>query len=124
MAENKKRVLKQKQQKPKLKQTERLAAAKGKARTPFKKFKSVSGKEFHPFKLPDNRVGRLMKKRGRIVPRYFKEAWQEISKVSWPNRRETTRLTIAVFIFAVIFTTIVAILDFGLDKLFREIIIN
>lgn len=123
MAE-KKRVLKQKKQRVQPKRARQLGAGRGRISALFKKLKGPGGKEYHPFKLPDNRAGRLLQKRGRLIPSYFKEAWQEISKVSWPNRRETTRLTIAVFIFAVIFTTIVAILDFGLDKLFREIIIN
>ena len=33
---------------------------------------------------------------------FFKEVRQEVNKVTWPSRRETTITTIMVFIFAII----------------------
>jgi preprotein translocase SecE subunit len=123
VAEKKKRVLKQKKSAPQ-KKPSRLAPAKTRVYKPLGKLASVVGRKLKFLRIPDNRVSRFLGRKVGFIPRYFKESWQEISKVSWPNRRETTRLTIAVFVFAVVFTTIVAILDFGLDKLFREIIID
>lgn len=84
---------------------------------------------------PLKRVGKLRKKRERkgirifgrrirLFPAFIGNAWREIRQVTWPNRRETTRLTIAVFIFALIFALFVGLLDYGLDKLFKEVIIK
>ncbi len=106
------------------KKPRRLKAASGKLSAPFKRARSFGAKEYHPVKLPDNKAGRVLSKRGRFVPKYFREAWAEIRLVTWPNRRETYRLTVAVLIFSVIFSTIVAVLDYGLDKLFKELIIK
>lgn len=112
------RDLAEKNTAPKTKRTGRRAKASsklGKITTPLKK-------EFHPIKLPDNKFGRFLGKRPRIVPRFFSEAWDEIRQVTWPNRNETLRLTFAVFVFSIIFAVIVASLDFVLDKIFRAII--
>lgn len=97
---------------------------KSKLLKPLKKAHNVGKKEYHPIKLPDNRFGRILGKRINIIPKYFKESWQEIRMVTWPNRRETIRLTIAVFIFSAVFATIVASLDFVLDKVFRNLIVG
>lgn len=91
---------------------------------PVKKVNKLrGGKEYH-LPLPDNKFGRFMRKRVRLWPRFFGEAWAEIRQVTWPTRRETLRLTFAVFVFALVFGLMIALLDFGLDKLFREVIIN
>jgi len=102
----------------------RLKKASSKISAPFRRARKFGAKEYHPVKLPDNKAGRILGKRGRLVPKYFRESWTEIKLVTWPNRRETYRLTIAVLIFSVIFSTIVALLDYGLDKIFRGLIVK
>ena len=59
-----------------------------------------------------------------IVPPYIRSSWVELKQVTWPSRLKSRQLTTAVLIFAVIFGTIVAIVDFGLDKLFRNILLK
>ena len=59
-----------------------------------------------------------------LVPRYFVNSWRELRLVVWPNRRETWRLTLAVFIFAVVFGALVAGVDKGLDELFKKVILK
>ena len=59
-----------------------------------------------------------------LVPAYFINSWREVRQVTWPNRRETWRLTLAVFIFAIIFGSLVASVDKGLDILFKKLIFN
>lgn len=59
-----------------------------------------------------------------LVPTYFVNSWREVRQVTWPNRRETWRLTMAVFIFAVIFGSLVAGVDKGLDLLFKKVILK
>lgn len=102
----------------------KLKSAGGKLTKPFRRAKSVGAKEYHPVKLPDNKAGRVLNTRVRIIPKYFRESWAEIKLVTWPNRSETFRLTLAVFIFAIVFAAIVAILDTAIDKIFKELIIK
>jgi preprotein translocase subunit SecE len=59
-----------------------------------------------------------------LVPRYFANSWRELRQVVWPSRRETWRLTLAVFIFAVIFGALVAGVDKGLDELFKKVVLK
>ncbi len=100
-----------------------LGSVPSKVTKPFNKFFKFGSKEYS-IPTPNNWLGRLLSKRGRLVPKFFKESWVELKKVTWPNRKETYRLTVAVFIFSIIFGVLVAFLDVGLDKLFREVIIN
>jgi preprotein translocase SecE subunit len=101
----------------------RLRSGAAKVGSPIKKVARVGKREYH-LPLPDNKFGRFLKKRIRLWPRYFSESWREIKQVTWPNRRETIRLTVAVGIFSLIFGITVALLDYGLDKVFREVIVK
>ncbi|OGJ37190.1 MAG: preprotein translocase subunit SecE [Candidatus Pacebacteria bacterium RIFOXYB1_FULL_39_46] len=47
---------------------------------------------------------------------YFREVAQELKKVSWPNRQETTNLTLLV----IGITTLVALYISGLDTVFQR----
>lgn len=83
-----------------------------------------------PFKL----IGRPFKKLGRykvfriiglvLVPPYFRQSWKELRQVAWPTRRESWQLTSAVIIFSVIFGVLIALVDFGLDKLFKQVLLK
>jgi preprotein translocase SecE subunit len=85
---------------------------------------------FFPFRMVGRGfiwVGHLLPFRilGRILlPSYFRNSFRELKLVTWPGRRESLRLTSAVLVFSVIFGGIVAIVDFGLDKLFKELILK
>jgi len=62
---------------------------------------------------------------GRILwPTYFRNSWKELKQVTWPSRRETWQLTLAVIIFSVIFGLLIALVDFGLDKLFKQVLLK
>lgn len=69
------------------------------------------------FRRTVGKIGRL------IVPSYFRNSWKELRNVSWPDRRTTIKLTFAVIVFAVVFAVLVAVIDYGLDKLFRALIL-
>jgi preprotein translocase subunit SecE len=95
------------------------------------RLKSIFSKVLSP-------VGRLFKVLGRflarfkalrfigriILPRYLRTSWQELKQVKWPNWQESRRLTFAVILFAVVFGALIAAVDFGLDKLFRNILLK
>lgn len=79
-------------------------------------------------KLPLGAVLRVIKLLFRplrwLMPTYFVNSWREVRQVSWPNRRETWRLTMAVFIFAVVFGSLVAGVDKVLDILFKKVVLK
>lgn len=66
-------------------------------------------------------IGIFLKK--VLLINYFTSSWQEVKKVEWPNRKETMKLTLAVFVFAIALGVFVSVIDFGLDKLFKEVIL-
>jgi preprotein translocase SecE subunit len=73
-------------------------------------------------------IGRFLVKLAKplryIIPPYFRNSWRELKLVTWPNRRETFRLTGAVIAFSIVFGGVVAAVDYGLDKLFREVLLK
>jgi preprotein translocase SecE subunit len=79
-------------------------------------------------------IGRLFRPLGRIkffrilgyilAPPYIRNSWKELKQVTWPNRLQTRQLTFAVIVFSLLFGGVVAIVDFGLDKVFRALILN
>ena len=101
----------------------RLHAAKSTVARPFAHAARIGKKEYY-LPMPDNRVGRFLNKRRSIIPRFFKESFAELRQVTWPTRRMTLNLTVAVFLFAFFFGLVVAATDFGLDKLFKQLIIK
>jgi preprotein translocase SecE subunit len=75
-------------------------------------------KIWKPFKV----VGRFLSK--YLIPPYFKNSWRELQMVTWPDRKQTRDLTFAVILFSIVFGAIVALVDFGLDKLFKKVILH
>lgn len=75
-------------------------------------------KAWRPFRF----VGKWL---GFIVwPPYFRQSFRELKLVTWPDFRESWRLTFAVLAFAAVFGALIAGLDFGLDKLFKEVLLK
>jgi preprotein translocase subunit SecE len=53
----------------------------------------------------------------RTKPRQFvREVNAELRKVAWPTRRETLNLSLIVFVFLVIMTLLIALMDFGFSE--------
>ena len=79
-------------------------------------------------------VGRLLRKIfyrqpfkfiGKIIfPTYFRNSWRELKLVTWPTKRQSRQLTFAVLVFAVIFGSTIALVDYGLDKVFRHLLLK
>lgn len=70
-------------------------------------------------------VGRAIKKVfGWLLPRYFVNSWRELRSVTWPSRRETWRLTLAVFVFAAVFGAVVYGVDKELDEIFKKTVLK
>lgn len=74
-----------------------------------------------PFKL----IAKLLHYVGLVlVPPYLRNSWKELKQVTWPTTREARRLTGAVLVFALVFGVLVAVVDYGLDKLFRTVLLK
>lgn len=59
-----------------------------------------------------------------IIPAYLRNSWRELRLVTWPTWKQSRQLTLAVIIFAVIFGSTIAAVDYGLDKIFRNILLK
>lgn len=55
---------------------------------------------------------------------YFVGAWRELKEVSWPNRKTAWKLTFTVIVFAVLFAAFTSGLDYGFEKLARQIFLR
>ena len=89
--------------------------------------KRAGGKVFRPIAAPFKRLGRLKPFRiiGRIIlPRYIRDSWQELRLVTWPTWKQSRQLTFAVLVFAVVFGAAIALVDYGLDKVFKNLLLK
>lgn len=76
-----------------------------------------------PFKTrPARFVGRILA--AILLFRFFRNSWAEVRQVQWPTAYETYRMTVAVFIFSLLFGVLVAVTDYGLDKVFKKLFID
>jgi len=99
----------------------RVSKAFTKAASPLKKVRVPA----HRIPKPVRTTGRYAKKGlGFLVPRYFINSWREVRMVTWPTRKETWRLTAAVFIFAAIFGALVSGVDKVLDIIFKHFVLK
>lgn len=83
---------------------------------PFKKLGSL--KIWKPLRVAGRFVGKI------LLPPYVRNSFRELRQVSWPSRSQTLQLTSAVILFSVIFGLVIAVFDFGLDKLFKQVILR
>lgn len=99
------------------KRARRVLQAGGKAAGPVARPVAKIAKTIfdrQPFRL----IGRL------IWPKYFRSSLRELRLVKWPNWQQSRRLTTAVLIFALIFGASIALVDWGLDKVFKQLLLK
>jgi preprotein translocase subunit SecE len=92
------------------------------------------GRVFSPIaaslkKVFDNPAGKAILKPVKLIlklifPKYFRNSYQELKLVTWPSFKQSRQLTFAVLVFAVIFGASIAVLDYGLEHLFRNILLK
>lgn len=61
------------------------------------------------------------KKKFNLVQK-FREMIAELKKVTWPSRKELIRSTVVVIVFVVAVTVVIALYDFGLSALLKELL--
>lgn len=102
----------------------RLKSVSGKVAAPlFNPVGQASGKFFglKPFAVlrkPLRLIGKV------IFPVYLRKSWGELRLVTWPNWKQSRQLTSAVLIFAIIFGAVIALVDYGLDKVFKDVLLK
>jgi preprotein translocase SecE subunit len=80
--------------------------------------KFFSAPVFKPFAKPLRIIGKI------IVPPYIRKSWQELKLVTWPDLKTSRQLTFAVLVFAIVFGAAIAGVDYGLDKVFKTILLK
>lgn len=83
---------------------------------------------------PFSRLGKSSKKQPKseapkkrhfhLMPKYIRESWGELRKVTWPTKNLALRLTGAVVIFSIVFAIFVQITDLIFNKLIKIIILE
>ena len=105
------------------KKPRRITKTAGSVAKPLVAAHRFGQKEYY-LPLPQNKAGSFLNKKRKIFPRFFINAWRELKGVSWPSARETFRLTIAVLMFAIVFGIMIAVVDYGLDKAFKQLLLK
>lgn len=101
----------------------RLRQTASSAVKPLKAARRIGAKTYF-LPLPDNGFWGFMNSPRSLFPRFFRDAFRELKLVTWPTRKETWKLTSAVFVFAITFGVVIAITDYGLEKLFKAIVLK
>ncbi len=88
--------------------------------TPFNKglAKLIKRQPFKAIRVVLSLIGKI------LLPIYLRNSWRELRLVTWPSRRQSRQLTFAVLIFAIIFGAAIALVDYGLDKLFKHLLLK
>jgi len=58
------------------------------------------------------------------IAQYFRDSWTELSKVTWPTRKQAVKLTAAVLIFSVVFALYIGLLDTIFSNLLQKLILK
>lgn len=58
------------------------------------------------------------------LAQYFRESWTELSKVTWPNRKQAVKLTGAVLLFSLVFAIYIALLDTLFSNMLQKLILK
>lgn len=89
--------------------------------------KRASGKVTRPVAVPFRWLGRskVIRLIGKVIfPAYFRKSWHELKLVTWPSWKQSRQLTFAVLIFAIAFGALIAGVDYGLDKVFKNLLLK
>ena len=73
----------------------------------------------------DTRLSKIFRIIGMVLlPLYFRNSWKELKQVTWPNFKLSRQLTLAVIIFAIFFGISIALVDSGLSRIFKVILLK
>lgn len=70
-------------------------------------------------------IFKVLNKIGKVIfPSYFRNSFQELKQVTWPSVSNGIKLTWAVIVFAIVFGLSISVLDWGLTKVFKNILLR
>ena len=101
--------------------TRKLATTAGQSAS---KISGVLRREYTPIKTGTSKTGTFLGARRSATPRYFTQSFREFKNITWPSFGSALKLTFAVLVFSVVMATFIRALDFGFDKLFKEVILK
>ena len=55
---------------------------------------------------------------------FFREAWAELKRVTWPKKATTIRLTVIVIAVSIFVSAYIGTLDLGLTKLIQGVLLK
>jgi preprotein translocase subunit SecE len=55
-------------------------------------------------------------------PAFFRDVWQELKKVRWPNRKELTSYTTVVLVTVTLIALFFAVIDLGISQIIALIL--
>jgi len=55
---------------------------------------------------------------------YFVSSFKELRKVEWPDRKTSWKLTLTVILFSTVFAVLTTSLDYGFEKLAKQIFLK
>lgn len=88
---------------------------------PIKAVSELGKREYHIIPQSNKGFWGFLTKSRKLTPSYFRSSVSELKDVTWPNRKTTWHLMIAVFLFAFSFGLVIAVVDFLLDKVFKGV---
>ena len=90
---------------------------------PVAKIRRSAKQEYHLIRPRESGLMGWLTKTRYWTPRYFRDSFAELKLVSWPGRKETWKMVLAVFLFSAVVGIIISLVDYGLEKLFREVLL-
>lgn len=77
-----------------------------------------------PVPVPDNKVGEFLGKKRRVrAPKYLRDSFKELKKVSWPSRKDAFKLTFAVIVFTLAFTIFTTAWDWVFTNVVERVLL-
>lgn len=130
MARTRKQIKPSSAQAARAKSGKRLRRSANKASQPVRVAGRLIAKVFRPLAFllvpfrtrPARFVGRILAT--VLLINYVRSSWKELRQVTWTSRRETLRLTGAVFLFSIGLSILISVTDYGLDKVFKNLILR
>lgn len=66
----------------------------------------------------------LLSERGKAFIAHARDSWRETQKVVWPQRRETTQMTLLIFAMSVVMAIFLWLVDKALEWAIFDLIMN
>ena len=91
----------------------------------FDNFKKLLSKRVDiPMPFLKGKFGDWLKREVNLMPKYFRDSYRELQKVTWPSRKETWKLFLAVVVFAAALASLILVADLLFEKIIERLILQ